>query len=222
MRLHILYGVFAILRATALEFLFDFCVMCLRLNVERKAEKTLARLKRERHFFSWLALNDASFHTEITSNKLILRQSEQEEVLANQRALMSQSVRSSSRMLDERGSKVRAHSLAVRRPPKNDKYKEGDLAHGLGTPTPSEKVSRWHRDIFLVRGSSSNEHQQQVHPRQCLCNQCMAELGTFKFYNERLTNGASDKKGNQNLSRKASHSKAVSKLRIFIINFKLL
>lgn len=52
---------------------------------------------------------------------------------------------------------------------------------GHGTPTPSEKVSRWHRDIFLV---SPNGQHQQVHPRQCICDQCMAEYGTYKFYNQ--------------------------------------
>ena len=25
-----------------------------------------------------------------------------------------------------------------------------------------------------------------VHPRQCICDQCMAEYGTFKFYNQIL------------------------------------
>ena len=57
---------------------------------------------------------------------------------------------------------------------------------GSGTPTPSEKVSRWHRDIFLVSPPSSGSNPQQVHPRQCLCEQCMAEYGTFKFYNDML------------------------------------
>ena len=27
---------------------------------------------------------------------------------------------------------------------------------------------------------------QVVHPRQCICDQCMAEYGTFKFYNQIL------------------------------------
>ena len=70
---------------------------------------------------------------------------------------------------------------------------EGYL-EGSGTPTPSEKVSRWHRDIFLVSppgaggsgGSGGRGHSQQVHPRQCLCDQCMAEYGTFKYYNDML------------------------------------
>ena len=51
---------------------------------------------------------------------------------------------------------------------------------GTGTPTPSEKVSRWHRDIFLMSPCD------KAHPRQCICDQCMAEYGTFKFYNEVL------------------------------------
>ena len=66
-----------------------------------------------------------------------------------------------------------------------------------GTPTPSEKVSRWHRDIFLVSPGvgaaaasglapgAAGAHQQ-VHPRQCICDICMAEYGTFKFYNQML------------------------------------
>ncbi len=68
-------------------------------------------------------------------------------------------------------------------------------ADGTGTPTPSEKVSRWHRDIFMVspptdKSNNSQQHQQQqqqqVHPRQCLCDQCLAEYGTFKLYNQML------------------------------------
>ena len=56
-----------------------------------------------------------------------------------------------------------------------------------GTPTPSEKVSRWHRDIFLVSPNQSGPGgPPQVHPRQCICEQCMAEYGTFKFYNQML------------------------------------
>ena len=53
---------------------------------------------------------------------------------------------------------------------------------GNGTPTPSEKVSRWHRDIFLVSPSNST----QPHPRHCVCDQCMSEYGTYKFYNQIL------------------------------------
>lgn len=65
---------------------------------------------------------------------------------------------------------------------------EHEYLEGSGTPTPSEKVSRWHRDIFLVSppGGGTNGNAQQVHPRQCLCDQCMAEYGTFKFYNDML------------------------------------
>ncbi len=73
-----------------------------------------------------------------------------------------------------------------------------------GTPTPSEKVSRWHRDIFLVsppttaggkgegeaggtgRAKGDAGTGQVVHPRQCICDQCIAEYGTFKFYNQIL------------------------------------
>lgn len=53
---------------------------------------------------------------------------------------------------------------------------------GNGTPTPSEKVSRWHRDIFLVSPSTSS----QPHPRHCVCDQCMSEYSTYKFYNQIL------------------------------------
>jgi len=53
---------------------------------------------------------------------------------------------------------------------------------GNGTPTPSEKVSRWHRDIFLVSPSTSS----QQHPRHCVCDSCMSEYGTYKFYNQIL------------------------------------
>ena len=84
-----------------------------------------------------------------------------------------------------------------------------DRGVASGTPTPSEKVSRWHRDIFLVSPTANNEAgsnsgrmaadpgdangkqpqtggSQQVHPRQCICNQCMAEYGTYKIYNQML------------------------------------
>ena len=54
-----------------------------------------------------------------------------------------------------------------------------------GTPTPSEKVSKWHRDILLVSPS------QNPHPRQCICDQCMAEYGTYRIYNQLLDNPSS-------------------------------
>jgi hypothetical protein len=53
---------------------------------------------------------------------------------------------------------------------------------GNGTPTPSEKVSRWHRDIFLV----SPNNTSHPHPRHCVCDQCMSEYSTYKFYNQIL------------------------------------
>ena len=49
------------------------------------------------------------------------------------------------------------------------------------TPTPSEKVSKWHRDILLVSPNNQNPH-----PRQCICDQCMAEYGTYRIYNQLL------------------------------------
>ena len=55
-----------------------------------------------------------------------------------------------------------------------------------GTPTPSEKVSKWHRDILLVSPAGQNPH-----PRQCICDQCMAEYGTYRIYNQLLDNPSS-------------------------------
>ena len=61
------------------------------------------------------------------------------------------------------------------------------------TPTPSEKVSRWHRDILLVSpnppGATAGAAQpanNAPHPRQCICDQCMAEYGTYRIYNQLL------------------------------------
>jgi len=53
------------------------------------------------------------------------------------------------------------------------------------TPTPSEKVSIWHRDIFMVTpkqlkgrtGSSTVPH-----PRSCVCRSCLAQYGTYQYY----------------------------------------
>ena len=63
------------------------------------------------------------------------------------------------------------------------------------TPTPSEKVSRWHRDIFMVRhgviggcvstAPPTRDHGR-AHPRSCVCGQCMAEHGTYQYYNKRI------------------------------------
>jgi hypothetical protein len=60
-----------------------------------------------------------------------------------------------------------------------------------GTPTPSEKVSRWHRDIFLVSPpvSTGKNSGTGKHPRQCICDQCMAEYGTYRIYNQLLHDG---------------------------------
>ena len=60
------------------------------------------------------------------------------------------------------------------------------------TPTPSEKVSRWHRDILLVSpntpgtGGAAPPPNNNPHPRQCICDQCMAEYGTYRIYNQLL------------------------------------
>ena len=59
------------------------------------------------------------------------------------------------------------------------------------TPTPSEKVSRWHRDILLVSpntpgGAGAGANVNNPHPRQCICDQCMAEYGTYRIYNQLL------------------------------------
>ena len=72
------------------------------------------------------------------------------------------------------------------------------IVEGHGTPTPSEKVSRWHRDIFLMSPNgtvgpntplsmgSSAGGGQVLHPRECICDQCMAEYGTYKLYNQMM------------------------------------
>ena len=69
------------------------------------------------------------------------------------------------------------------------------IVEGHGTPTPSEKVSRWHRDIFLMSPSGPVGASNQVslgttstnsHPRECICEQCMAEYGTYKLYNQMM------------------------------------
>lgn len=56
------------------------------------------------------------------------------------------------------------------------------------TPTPSEKVSRWHRDILLVSPNTgaAGANPNNPHPRQCICDQCMAEYGTYRIYNQLL------------------------------------
>ena len=60
--------------------------------------------------------------------------------------------------------------------------------HASETPTPSEKVSKWHRDILLVSPPHNPQQQQSSnpHPRQCICDQCMAEYGTYRIYNQLL------------------------------------
>ena len=75
------------------------------------------------------------------------------------------------------------------------------------TPTPSEKVSRWHRDIFMVRhgviggcvstAPPTRDHGP-AHPRSCVCGQCMAEHGTYQYYNKRIReNSRAEKKRSQ-------------------------
>ena len=77
-------------------------------------------------------------------------------------------------------------------------HNHDDIVEGHGTPTPSEKVSRWHRDIFLMSPNgtvgpntplsmgSSIGGGQVLHPRECICDQCMAEYGTYKLYNQMM------------------------------------
>ena len=75
------------------------------------------------------------------------------------------------------------------------KHNHDDIVEGHGTPTPSEKVSRWHRDIFLMSPNgtvgpnspiSRSMSGQVLHPRECICDQCMAEYGTYKLYNQMM------------------------------------
>ena len=85
-------------------------------------------------------------------------------------------------------------------PHKTDDY----IVEGHGTPTPSEKVSRWHRDIFLMSPNgtvgpnspiSMGSSGQVLHPRECICDQCMAKYGTYKLYNQMMQErGKSDLK----------------------------
>ena len=82
---------------------------------------------------------------------------------------------------------LKASSMATRNKSGSDSkklltktYSEIGVANKSETPTPSEKVSKWHRDILLV---SPN---QNPHPRQCICDQCMAEYGTYRIYNQLL------------------------------------
>ena len=98
-------------------------------------------------------------------------------------------------------------SVGVKRPSRRAGPQGEEYLEGHGTPTPSEKVSRWHRDIFLMspngtvnnssasaiaalaavtNGAMKGGGHQILHPRQCLCEQCMAEFGTYKLYNQML------------------------------------
>ena len=61
----------------------------------------------------------------------------------------------------------------------------GNHSNSAETPTPSEKVSKWHRDILLV-SPPSQQNNNPPHPRQCICDQCMAEYGTYRIYNQLL------------------------------------
>jgi len=56
------------------------------------------------------------------------------------------------------------------------------------TPTPSEKVSIWHRDIFMVtpkqlKGRTSSS---TAHPRSCVCRACLAQYGTYQYYSRAM------------------------------------
>ena len=73
----------------------------------------------------------------------------------------------------------------------HDHKHEDYIVEGHGTPTPSEKVSRWHRDIFLMSPNGAIDPNSPVnshapHPRECICDQCMAEYGTYKLYNQMM------------------------------------
>ena len=60
-----------------------------------------------------------------------------------------------------------------------------------GAQLPSEKVSIWHRDIFMVtprrmkgmRGAGgSGAGGSREHPRSCVCPSCLAQYGTYHYY----------------------------------------
>ena len=91
-----------------------------------------------------------------------------------------------------RGAIMFTNSKQLKVSERKDAFEHG--YSDLDTPTPSEKVSQWHRDIFLTTpaGIGESEVEQQVHPRQCVCDSCMTEYGTYKFYNNMMTKSFSE------------------------------
>ena len=50
---------------------------------------------------------------------------------------------------------------------------------------PSEKVSVWHQDIFMVTPRRLGGGQGMAgpeHPRSCVCSSCLAQFGTYHYY----------------------------------------
>ena len=67
----------------------------------------------------------------------------------------------------------------------------GKSSSSRGAQLPSEKVSIWHRDIFMVtprrmkgmRGAGgSGGGGSREHPRSCVCPTCLAQYGTYRYY----------------------------------------
>jgi len=56
------------------------------------------------------------------------------------------------------------------------------------TPTPSEKVSIWHRDIFMVTPKQLKGRTSSAtgHPRSCVCRSCLAAYGTYQYYSRAM------------------------------------
>ena len=82
-------------------------------------------------------------------------------------------------------------------------------------PGPSEKVSSWHQDIFMVtprRGGREGGEggQQGGHPRSCVCSQCLAEFGTYRYYSRALREGRERKEGDRAGAREGARGQARS------------
>ena len=76
---------------------------------------------------------------------------------------------------------------------------------------PSEKVSIWHRDIFMVtprrmkgvRGASGGSGVgggQREHPRSCVCATCLAQYGTYHYYQRAMHERRRSRRGNSSSS----------------------
>ena len=76
---------------------------------------------------------------------------------------------------------------------------------------PSEKVSIWHRDIFMVTprrmkgvrgasGGSGTGGGQREHPRSCVCATCLAQYGTYHYYQRAMHERRRSRRGNSSSS----------------------